>query len=79
MTIAKERYIRLGLMKLDEELKNNRDKSDKIEVKMNDLTIETMSFESVYETVNNFKLNWKYLDFARPESNTLVFNIQDSG
>ncbi|MFA5092344.1 MAG: recombinase family protein [Candidatus Omnitrophota bacterium] len=50
------------ITELNEELEKNKGKIFGIEVELNDKQIENISFNTVYETVKNFKDNWASFD-----------------
>ena len=62
-TIDKELY-KGRIVELNLELDKNRSKLYEIESKINDIGIEDISFNSVYESIGNFKNNWKHLDYT---------------
>ncbi len=61
-TIDKLTY-KTRIAELDKEFESNKSKIYHAEARLNDIGIESIDFNSVYETIKDFKRNWKYLDF----------------
>lgn len=61
-TINKETY-KNRILELNSEFEKNQKSLFEIESKINDIGIENISFNCVYETVKNFKSNWPNFDF----------------
>ena len=61
-TIDKALYKR-RIDELNAEFEDNKEKIYHSESKLNDIGIDTVDFNSVYEVVKDFKKSWRYLNF----------------
>lgn len=50
------------IAELNQEFEGNQRRVFEIEAKLNDNNVDTISFNSIYETTKNFRENWQYFD-----------------